>query len=405
MANFERYQFTVTDTLGRAVAGAEITVQQEVANFPAAVLYSDPAGAVPIGNPFLSDAEGFAYFHAAAGQYKITARANGFTRIWRYVRVGIAEVTLAIQQTYSTTTADADPGAGIFRLNNADPASATAIYIDNVDHLGRTITGWLDSFDDNNDTSNRGILELWDIDDPTAWRKYKVSGSVVDGTGYRKLTIAHLAGGGTFSGLVALVFIPINDKGSVSGPVSAVDGEIVLFNGTSGAALKRASTTGVLKAASGVLAQAVSGTDYQAPIGTISGIAKGNGANALTAATAGTDYMKPDTTSNLTKGFTATTYDIGTPTNGSTVTLDGTNGQLQKLTNNVAGFTIAAPSSDTEIDILVTNGASAGTITFSGFTAPSGGGGDSYNTTNTNKFRLHIERIGGVSSYSWKAYQ
>lgn len=53
------------------------------------------------------------------------------------------------------------------------------------------------------------------------------------------------------------------------------------------------SITGVIKGAAGALAAAVAGTDYQAPIGTISGLAKGNGANALTVAVAGTDYQAP----------------------------------------------------------------------------------------------------------------
>jgi len=55
---------------------------------------------------------------------------------------------------------------------------------------------------------------------------------------------------------------------------------------------------------------AVSGTDYQAPIGTISGIAKGNGANALTAAVSGTDYCPATTGSSVLKasaGGTAAT--------------------------------------------------------------------------------------------------
>ena len=51
------------------------------------------------------------------------------------------------------------------------------------------------------------------------------------------------------------------------------------------------------------LTNAVAGTHYQAPIGTISGLVKGNGANALTAATAGTDYQAPiGTISGLVKG-------------------------------------------------------------------------------------------------------
>jgi hypothetical protein len=53
--------------------------------------------------------------------------------------------------------------------------------------------------------------------------------------------------------------------GNVSGPGVSVDNEIVLFSGTGGNVLKSASTTGVLKAAAGVINAAVAGTDYVAP--------------------------------------------------------------------------------------------------------------------------------------------
>jgi hypothetical protein len=49
--------------------------------------------------------------------------------------------------------------------------------------------------------------------------------------------------------------------------------------------------SGLTKGTGNTLTNADAGTDYQAPIGTISGLVKGNGANALTAATAGVDYM------------------------------------------------------------------------------------------------------------------
>lgn len=52
---------------------------------------------------------------------------------------------------------------------------------------------------------------------------------------------------------------------AVTGQASSVDGEVMLYSGTTGKASKRASTTGILKAASGVLAAAVAGTDYLAP--------------------------------------------------------------------------------------------------------------------------------------------
>ena len=55
-------------------------------------------------------------------------------------------------------------------------------------------------------------------------------------------------------------------SGDVVGPVSATDGQITLFNGASGELVKAATTTGLLKATTGVLSAATAGTDYQAPI-------------------------------------------------------------------------------------------------------------------------------------------
>lgn len=57
--------------------------------------------------------------------------------------------------------------------------------------------------------------------------------------------------------------------GDVSGPGSSVDGSIALFDSTSGTLLKQATTTGILKGASGVLSAASAGTDYVAPGGAL----------------------------------------------------------------------------------------------------------------------------------------
>jgi len=54
-----------------------------------------------------------------------------------------------------------------------------------------------------------------------------------------------------------------------SNTATSVDGEIVLFNGTSGKSGKRATTTGLLKATSGVMSAAVAGTDFIAPSGAL----------------------------------------------------------------------------------------------------------------------------------------
>jgi len=104
----------------------------------------------------------------------------------------------------------------------------------------------------------------------------------------------------------------------------------------------------------------------------------------------------------ITKGYYVTPNNIGTVSSGTT-TPDAANGNYQYYTNNGA-HTLAAPASDSAIDILITNGASAGAITFSGFTVSSSTG-DALTTTNTNKFIISIRRINSVSTYLIKALQ
>lgn len=133
-----------------------------------------------------------------------------------------------------------------------------------------------------------------------------------------------------------------------------------------------------------------------------------NGTNRLTISAAGDTTLSGSLTvqtggGTITGGFIVAPGNLGTISSGTT-TLSPTTGNYQYYTNNGA-HTIAAPASDCAIDILVTNGASAGTITLSGFTAPSGGGGDTYATTNANRYMLMVRRINGISTYSWKALQ
>ena len=101
-------------------------------------------------------------------------------------------------------------------------------------------------------------------------------------------------------------------------------------------------------------------------------------------------------------GYSLTPNNIGTVSSGTT-TPAAASGNYQYLTNNGA-FTLAAPLADCAIDILVTNGASAGSITFSGFTVGSSIG-SALTTTNTSKFIISIRRINSVATYSIYALQ
>ena len=99
-------------------------------------------------------------------------------------------------------------------------------------------------------------------------------------------------------------------------------------------------------------------------------------------------------------GFSATTNDLGTITSG-TVTPAAVNGNFQKLNANGA-FTLAPPSTVCDICVEVTNGASAGTITTSGFSKVVG---DTYATTNTNVYHFNIRKTANKSILSITACQ
>jgi hypothetical protein len=100
---------------------------------------------------------------------------------------------------FSDTTTDADPGAGYIRLNNADPTLATAAYLDVLDANGATVSAILDSWDDEATAAARGQLWLRGIADPSTFHAYKLTGSVVDGTGYRKVALTYIGGSGSFA--------------------------------------------------------------------------------------------------------------------------------------------------------------------------------------------------------------
>lgn len=268
-----------------------------------------------------------------------------------------------------------------------------------MDAGGATVSTIFDLFDDST-TTTKGYLRFEKTGDPTVWAQFAVTGSVVDGTGYRKITLTSGAGSGAFTNgdTFAITFYRSGDKGTdgagtgdfSSNTASSVDGEVVLFSGTGGKTGKRATGSGLAKLTSGVLGTAASGTDY-APATSGSAILKGNGSGGFSSATAGTDYLDKGTTSLLTAGYTATSYPAGTKSSG-TFTPDPALGNFQHVTNNGA-HTLAPPASVCTMILEYTNGASAGAITTSGFHKVTG---DTYVTTSGKYFHFFITRTANI---------
>lgn len=123
--------------------------------------------------------------------------------------------------------------------------------------------------------------------------------------------------------------------------------------------------------------------------------------SAGTIAVEGIDVLLAGKTDTISVGYTVTPYNNGTKSTG-TFTPDPANGNYQYYTNGGA-HTLAAPSSDCAIDILVINGSSgAGSITMSGFkTAGTGVSGATYTTTANTWWVLSIRRINAISTFVW----
>jgi hypothetical protein len=131
---------------------------------------------------------------------------NGNTFVVLFTRTGNAGASGYVpgyKFTYSTTTTDSDPGAGVVRMNNATFGSISSLFVDNTDSGGNTITTWLDSLDDSTDAV-RGILRFEKQDDPTIYREFQVTGSVTNGTGYRKISVTPLVSGGSWTNGIAI---------------------------------------------------------------------------------------------------------------------------------------------------------------------------------------------------------
>lgn len=111
-----------------------------------------------------------------------------------------------------------------------------------------------------------------------------------------------------------------------------------------------------------------------------------NGKEAIDA-----EILRADTDDNLTAGYTSTADSDGTKSSG-TYTPTPTGGNLKTITNGGA-FTLAASTAagDYTMVIQVTNNASAGAITLSGFNRVSG---DTITTTSGHDFFIYITKIG-----------
>ena len=261
---------------------------------------------------------------------------------------GPAGPNTGLEYAWDTGTTDANPGSGNFRVNNATLGSATFAYISKTDRLSNSQGTNIDQWDASTNT-HLGTLRVFDVATRTKGFTAEVTTAFTDGTTYWKIPLASiqvLSGGAPAStDVLTVVWSRTGNKGAdgagsgdVTGQASSVDNEIALFSGTGGKTIKRATTTGVLKATSGVIAAAVSGTDY-APATSGTSVLKGNGSGGFSAAVAGTDYASLSFTTIAVSGQSNVVADSA----GDTLTLAA--GSNITITTNAATDTVTIAAS------------------------------------------------------------
>lgn len=272
-----------------------------------------------------------------------------------------------LEFTASSTTTDSDPGTGTLRWNNATQASATILYIDNADGDSTSLaTLWAS-------LSAGTLLTITDASDADVWQLWKVTATPTNGTGYYKFTVSLQAQEGGNIANASSILLDVDASGgggdASTNTSSSVDSEAVLFSGTGGKTLKRATGTGLVKRTSGV--------DSTVPQLQVIPIACGDETTAITTGTAKVTFRMPFAFTLATNGVRASVTTAPTGTGNLTVDVNESGSTIlstkltfdasEKTTTTAATPPVISDSSladDAEITIDVD--AVSGTITGTG---------------------------------------
>ena len=142
------------------------------------------------------------------------------------------------------------------------------------------------------------------------------------------------------------------------------------------------------------IADGGTGANTQASARTSLGLGSASTAASTAFEAADADILKADVSDELQVGFSTTAFSAGTKSSG-TFTPDVDSSNFQFFTNNGA-HSLAPPTKNCSMILLMKNGASAGTLTTSAFTKVENTA--ELTTTNGHSFLLYISRISDGST-------
>lgn len=140
--------------------------------------------------------------------------------------IGPAGFTPGRKWMFSTSVVDGNPGSGNLRFNSATFASITKAWVSNTDGEGISGSTWLDTFDTSTNTI-KGTLWIYLEGDSTVFRIFEVTGSVVDRTNFREISLTPIQSNGTIldTAEVILFFSYAGNAGPTGDPgTSGEDG-------------------------------------------------------------------------------------------------------------------------------------------------------------------------------------
>jgi hypothetical protein len=200
-----------------------------------------------------------------------------------------------MRYAFESSTSMAAPASGGLRLNNASLASVTAMAVNATNSDAVDVSDFVATWDDSTN-SVKGYVEIRKEGSGAVLGLYQLA-SVTDNGTWLQLALTYVSGSGSLTAADSVYLVPYRVGNAGTNGAVAVSGTPTVnqFGAwVDSTTLKGVSITGLVKGnGASAPTAAVSGTDY-APPTSGSSILKGNGAGGFSNASAGTDYQAAD---------------------------------------------------------------------------------------------------------------
>jgi len=163
--------------------------------------------------------------HTSSGSLPISTNTDAAK--WRLLvedgAVGATGATAGLEMTFESTTTDTDQGVGKVWFNNGTLASATVMYMDDVDANSASINSYVDSWDDSTHTALRGTVTITQKASAAIFAIYNVTGAVTSASTYSKVAVTYVTGAGSFTDADASTVVFVRTGNTGGGLANVVD--------------------------------------------------------------------------------------------------------------------------------------------------------------------------------------